>query len=214
MNNNSLTIAAIAVLAALLATGAVISSEIAFAGGHHYSKSVRQTVAQDNYCGSGTMPLDVNCQNLGSQVKGNHNAVNVISVQPSRSGVDHGNDHKDDGGSHDDHGNNPSGNQGGNGGSPNGGNGGSANGGNPSGNQGSNQGGNGGSANGGNPSGNHAGSSQGGNPSGNHAGNSQGGNPSGNHAGNSQGGNQGSVHAGSIHLGSNPVGNPSIGAGA
>ena len=46
MNNNSLTIAAIAVLAALLATGAVISSEIAFAGGHHYSESVRQTVTQ------------------------------------------------------------------------------------------------------------------------------------------------------------------------
>ena len=135
MNNNSLTIAAIAVLAALLATGAVISSEIAFAGGHHYSKSVRQTVAQDNYCGSGTMPLDVNCQNLGSQVKGSHNAVNVISVQPSSSGVDHGNDHKDDGSNHDDHGNNQGSSQGGNGGSPNGGNGGSANGGNPSGNK-------------------------------------------------------------------------------
>jgi hypothetical protein len=180
MNNNSLTIAAITVLAALLATGAVISSEIAFAGGHHYSKSVRQTVAQDNYCGSGTMPLDVNCQNLGSQVKGSHNAVNVISVQPSSSGVDHGNDHKDDGSNHDDHGNNQGSSQGGNGGSPNGGN--------PSGNQGSSQGGNGGSANGGNPSGNHAGSSQGGN-----------------HAGSSQG---------NIHAGSNPVGNPSIGAGA
>ena len=196
MNNNSLTIAAIAVLAALLATGAVISSEIAFAGGHHYSKSVRQTVAQDNYCGSGTMPLDVNCQNLGSQVKGSHNAVNVISVQPSSSGVDHGNDHKDDGSNHDDHGNNQGSSQGGNGGSPNGGNGGSANGGNPSGNQGSSQGGNGGSANGGNPSGNQ-GSSQGSSQGGNHAGSSQ-----------------GNIHAGSIHQGSNPVGNPSIGAGA
>ena len=177
MNNNSLTIAAIAVLAALLATGAVISSEIAFAGGHHYSKSVRQTVAQDNYCGSGTMPLDVNCQNLGSQIKGSHNAVNVISVQPSSSGVDHGNDHKDDGSNHDDHGNNQGSSQGGNGGSPNGGN--------------------GGSANGGNPSGNHAGSSQGSSQWGNHAGSSQ-----------------GNIHAGSIHQGSNPVGNPSIGAGA
>lgn len=151
MNNNSLTIAAVAVLAALLATGAVISSEIAFAGGHHYSKSVRQTAVQDNYCGSGTMPLDINCQNLGSQVKGNHNAGNVISVQPSSSGVNHGNEHKDDGGSHDDHGNSPSGNQGGNGGS----------------------------ANGGNPSGNHAGSSQGSIHAGSiHAGSNPVGNPS------------------------------------
>ena len=111
MNNNSLTIAAISVLAALLATGAVISSEIAFAGGHHYSKSVRQTAALDNNCGNGTMPLDINCQNLASQVKGNHNAVNVISFQPSSSSrADQGNDHKYDGGSHDDRG----GDQGGN----------------------------------------------------------------------------------------------------
>src|SRR6478609_6045343 len=115
MNNNSLTIAAISVLAALLATGAVISSEIAFAGGHHYSKSVRQTAALDNNCGNGTMPLDINCQNLASQVKGNHNAVNVISFQPSSSSrADQGNDHKYDGGSHDDQGNNQGGGQGGN----------------------------------------------------------------------------------------------------
>ena len=115
MNNNSLTIAAISVLAALLATGAVISSEIAFAGGNHYSKSVRQTAALDNNCGNGTMPLDINCQNLASQVKGNHNAVNVISFQPSSSSrADQGNDHKYDGGSHDDQGNNQGGDQGGN----------------------------------------------------------------------------------------------------
>ena len=115
MNNNSLTIAAISVLAALLATGAVISSEIAFAGGHHYSKSVRQTAALDNNCGNGTMPLDINCQNLASQVKGNHNAVNVISFQPSSSSrADQGNDHKYDGGSHDDQGNNQGGDHGGN----------------------------------------------------------------------------------------------------
>jgi hypothetical protein len=115
MNNNSLTIAAISVLAALLATGAVISSEIAFAGGHHYSKSVRQTAALDNNCGNGTMPLDINCQNLASQVKGNHNAVNVISFQPSSSSrADQSNDHKYDSGSHDDQGNNQGGGQGGN----------------------------------------------------------------------------------------------------
>ena len=115
MNNNSLTIAAISVLAALLATGAAISSETAFAGGHQYSKSVRQTAALDNNCGNGTMPLDINCQNLASQVKGNHNAVNVISFQPSSSSrTDQSNDHKYDSGSHDDQGNNQGGGQGGN----------------------------------------------------------------------------------------------------
>jgi hypothetical protein len=149
MNNNSLTIAAISVLAALLATGAVISSEIAFAGGHHYSKSVRQTAALDNNCGNGTMPLDINCQNLASQVKGNHNAVNVISFQPSSSSrADQGNDHKYDGGSHDDQG----GDQGGNhasGGQASGGQGGNhASGGQASGGQGGNHA-SGGQANGG-----------------------------------------------------------------
>ena len=69
MNNNSLTIAAISVLAALLATGAAISSETAFAGGHHYSKSVRQTAALDNNCGNGTMPLDINCQKISISPK-------------------------------------------------------------------------------------------------------------------------------------------------
>src|SRR6185312_11620758 len=190
MNNNSLTIAAISVLAALLATGAVISSEIAFAGGHHYSKSVRQTAALDNNCGNGTMPLDINCQNLASQVKGNHNAVNVISFQPSSSSrADQGNDHKYDGGSHDDQGNNQGGDQGGN---------------HASGDQG----------------GNHASGGLGGGQGGNHAsgGQSSGGqggsHASGGQANGGQSRSQGSSHmSGSLAVG-NPVGNPGIGAGA
>ena len=190
MNNNSLTIAAISVLAALLATGAVISSEIAFAGGHHYSKSVRQTAALDNNCGNGTMPLDINCQNLASQVKGNHNAVNVISFQPSSSSrADQGNDHKYDGGSHDDQGNNQGGDQGGN---------------HASGDQG----------------GNHASGGLGGGQGGNHASGGQAsGGQGGNHASGGQvnGGqsrSQGGSHmSGGLAVG-NPVGNPGIGAGA
>ena len=190
MNNNSLTIAAISVLAALLATGAVISSEIAFAGGHHYSKSVRQTAALDNNCGNGTMPLDINCQNLASQVKGNHNAVNVISFQPSSSSrADQGNDHKYDGGSHDDQGNNQGGDQGGN---------------HASGDQGGNHasGGLGGGQGGNHASGGQASMGQGGN----HA--------SGGQANSGQSRSQGGSHmSGSLAVG-NPVGNPGIGAGA
>jgi len=199
MNNNSLTIAAISVLAALLATGAVISSEIAFAGGHHYSKSVRQTAALDNNCGNGTMPLDINCQNLASQVKGNHNAVNVISFQPSSSSrADQGNDHKYDGGSHDDQGNNQGGDQGGN---------------HASGDQGGNHAS-------GDQGGNHASGDQGGGQGGNHASGGQAsGGQGGNHAsgGQANGGqtrSQGGSHmSGSLAVG-NPVGNPAIGAGA
>jgi len=199
MNNNSLTIAAISVLAALLATGAVISSEIAFAGGHHYSKSVRQTAALDNNCGNGTMPLDINCQNLASQVKGNHNAVNVISFQPSSSSrADQGNDHKYDGGSHDDQGNNQGGDQGGN---------------HASGDQGGNHAS-------GDQGGNHASGGLGGGQGGNHASGGQAsGGQGGNHAsgGQANGGqtrSQGGSHmSGSLAVG-NPVGNPGIGAGA
>jgi hypothetical protein len=94
MNKNSFTIAAIAVLAAVFATGATMSSELAFASGHHSSNPNRQTLAQDNYCGNGSLPLDVKCQNVGSQVRGSHNAVNIIGTQPSKSGeMNHGDDH-------------------------------------------------------------------------------------------------------------------------
>jgi hypothetical protein len=193
MNSNSLTIAAISVLAALLATGAAISSETAFAGGHHYSKSVRQTAALDNNCGNGTMPLDINCQNLASQVKGNHNAVNVISFQPSSSSrADQSNDHKYDSGSHDDQGNNHGGGQGGN---------------HASGGLGGGQGGNHASGGlGGGQGGNHA--------SGGQASGGQGGNhASGGQANGGQSRSQGGSHmSGSLAVG-NPVGNPGIGAG-
>ncbi len=104
MNKNSFTIAAVAVLAAVFATGATTSSEVAFASGHHSSNPLRQTFAQANSCGNGSLPLDIKCQNLGSQIQGSHNAVNVIGIQPSNSGeMNHGDDHKNDGGSSDNH---------------------------------------------------------------------------------------------------------------
>jgi hypothetical protein len=120
MNKNPFTIAAITVLAAVFATGATMSSELAFASGHHSSNPNRQTLAQDNYCGNGSLPLDIKCQNVGSQVRGSHNAVNIIGIQPSKSGeMNHGDDH--DSGSSDDHdvsNNHPSGNSPGNSNNP------------------------------------------------------------------------------------------------
>ena len=52
-----------------------------------YEKS--QAVSQKNYCGNGKLPMYVFCQNTGSQVQGEENAVALDGVQQS------GEDHKD-----------------------------------------------------------------------------------------------------------------------
>ena len=93
MDNKNLTIVAILALASLLATCTFMSSEIAFACGHHHSKFIRQTAAQANVCGNGIMSSDINCQNLGNQVNGDHNAANITGIRPSSyGGFDLGND--------------------------------------------------------------------------------------------------------------------------
>ena len=53
---------------------------------------MRQTDAQANVCGNGIMSSDINCQNLGNQINGDHNAANITGIRPSSSGgFDHGN---------------------------------------------------------------------------------------------------------------------------
>ena len=93
MDNKNLTIVAISVLASLIASCTLMSSEIAFACGHHHSKFIRQTAAQANVCGNGIMSSDINCQNLDNQINGDHNAATITGIRPSSSGgFDHGND--------------------------------------------------------------------------------------------------------------------------
>ena len=46
-----------------------------------YEKS--QAVSQSNYCGNGKLPMYVFCQNTGSQVQGEENAVALDGVQQS-----------------------------------------------------------------------------------------------------------------------------------
>ncbi len=105
MDNKNLTIVAISILASLLAGCVFMSSEIAFACGHHHSESIRQTATQTNACGNGIMSLDINCQNIGHQINGDHNADNMTGIRPSSifGGFDHGNDghngHNDQGSS-------------------------------------------------------------------------------------------------------------------
>src|SRR6476660_169727 len=116
MNNKTgFAIAAIAIVAALLVTTSAMNPSNAFAGGH-YKKSTTQTLLQQNNCGNGTMPLNVDCQNAASQIQGKGNSAAVAASQGAANS-DHGDDHGGKGG--DDHG--------GRGNSANGGNGGDAN---------------------------------------------------------------------------------------
>ena len=43
------------------------------------------------------MSSDINCQNLGNQINGDHNAANITGIRPSElGGIDHGNDGHND----------------------------------------------------------------------------------------------------------------------
>ena len=76
----------------MLATCTFMSSEIAFAYGHHQSKFIRQTAAQTNVCGNGIMSSNIDCQNQGNQINGDHNSANLPGIRQSSSGeFNHGN---------------------------------------------------------------------------------------------------------------------------
>ena len=86
MNNKTgFAIAAIAIVAALLVTTSAMNPTNAFAGGH-YKKRTTQTLAQENNCGNGTMPLKVDCQNAASQIQGKGNAAAVAASQGANNG--------------------------------------------------------------------------------------------------------------------------------
>ncbi|MGH9964751.1 MAG: hypothetical protein ACRD5E_07990 [Nitrososphaeraceae archaeon] len=77
-------VAIVAVIAAtLIGATAFATTDSAFAGGHghkkHYDKN--QVISQANDCGNGLAPLNVGCQNLGSQVQGEENAVSLAADQ-------------------------------------------------------------------------------------------------------------------------------------
>ena len=74
-------IAAMAVM--LIGATALATSESAFAGGHGHKKSYEknQATSQANACGNGKLPMNVFCQNIGSQVQGDENAVALDGAQ-------------------------------------------------------------------------------------------------------------------------------------
>jgi hypothetical protein len=58
----------------LIGTTALATTDSAFAGGKkHYEKN--KAISQANACRNGELPLNVFCQNIGSQVQGDENAV-------------------------------------------------------------------------------------------------------------------------------------------
>jgi hypothetical protein len=74
MNNKTLTIAVVAAVAAMLIATSAVATEDAFAGKKKgYEKN--QAISQANACGNGELPLNVYCQNIGSQIQGDENAV-------------------------------------------------------------------------------------------------------------------------------------------
>jgi hypothetical protein len=81
LNSRSVTsmnfkyIAMVAVIAATLVGTTVITADRAFA----YEKS--QATSQANACGNGFLPENVYCQNIGSQVQGDENAVALDGFQ-------------------------------------------------------------------------------------------------------------------------------------
>ena len=78
-NQKTYAIVAIAAVAAMLIATSAISVEDAFAG--KKKKEYNQSTAQANACGNDFMPLNVGCQNIGSQVQGDENGVAQVGQQ-------------------------------------------------------------------------------------------------------------------------------------
>ena len=67
-------------MAVALVGATAFATDSAFADGKkHYDKN--QAISQANACGNGELPFNIFCQNIGSQVQGEENAVAIDGVQ-------------------------------------------------------------------------------------------------------------------------------------
>jgi hypothetical protein len=82
-------IAIVAAMAATLVETAAITADSAFAT---QCKDKNQAVSHVNTCGNGRLPLNIVCQNVGSQIQGDENSVALAADQafPSISDYDYG----------------------------------------------------------------------------------------------------------------------------
>jgi hypothetical protein len=70
----------VAAMTAMLIGATALATDSAFADGKkHYDKN--QAISQANACGNGFLPENVFCQNIGSQVQGDENAVALDGFQ-------------------------------------------------------------------------------------------------------------------------------------
>jgi hypothetical protein len=70
----------VAAMAVILIGATAFATDSAFADKKkHYDKN--QAVSQANACGNGKLPLNVYCQNIGSQVQGDENVVSAAGSQ-------------------------------------------------------------------------------------------------------------------------------------
>lgn len=70
----------VAAMAVMLVGATALATEDAFAGKKkHYEKN--QAISQANACGNGELPLNVGCQNVGSQIQGDENGVALSADQ-------------------------------------------------------------------------------------------------------------------------------------
>jgi hypothetical protein len=70
----------VAAMAVMLIGATALATEDAFAGKKKH-KEYNQATSQANACGNGELPLNVFCQNIGSQVQGDENAVSASGSQ-------------------------------------------------------------------------------------------------------------------------------------
>ena len=98
---NSQYMVVVAAMAVMLIGATALATDDAFAGTKKYGKN--QATSQANACGNDKLPMYVFCQNTGSQVQGEKNAVALDGVQSSGEdrhggGGGHGGGHGDGGG--------------------------------------------------------------------------------------------------------------------
>ncbi|MPZ06257.1 MAG: hypothetical protein GEU26_07545 [Nitrososphaeraceae archaeon] len=79
MNTKYIVIVA-AMTAMLIGATALATTDSAFAG---KKREYNQATSQANACGNGELPLNVFCQNIGSQVQGDENGVGIAGQQSS-----------------------------------------------------------------------------------------------------------------------------------
>jgi hypothetical protein len=77
-NLNTKYLVVVAAMTAMLIGATALATDSAFAT---KKKEYNQATSQANACGNGKLPLNVFCQNLGSQVQGDENAVALDGFQ-------------------------------------------------------------------------------------------------------------------------------------